>query len=186
MDDMAEQIVDDQGAEIIPLARAFSTPTPAPRSGSGRRRRMISVTKAEVAVAGTASPALNARLVHEPAEAIVGPDIPATEAAEIAIAMLREIAPRDVREAMIARRLVMIDALAVETLELAKASTAYPQLQAAYAAQACALSKCAVRSRRGAGAAQERQARTAGGGPAHSRRSGHRHGQQIGVSGGGE
>jgi hypothetical protein len=58
--------------------------------------------------------------------------------------MLREIAPRDVREAMIARRLVMIDALAVETLELAKASTAYPQLQAAYAAQACALSKCAV------------------------------------------
>ena len=105
---------------------------------------MIPVTKAEVSVAGTASVALHARIVHEAAEAIVGPDIPATEAAEIAIAMLKEIAPRDVREALIARRLVMIDALAVETLELAKASTAHPMLRDAYASQAVALSRCAL------------------------------------------
>ena len=105
---------------------------------------MIPVTKAEVAVAGTASVALNARIVHEAAEAIVSPDIPATEAAEIAIAMFREIAPRDLRESLIVRRLIALDAMAVETLELAKASTAYPQLQAAYASQACALSKAAT------------------------------------------
>ena len=137
-------IEQNAGAEIIELARAFSTPTPAPRSGSGRRRRMIPVTKATLSVAGTASAALNARIVHEAAEAIVGPDIPATEAAEIAIAMFKEIAPRDLRESLIARRLIALDAMAVESLELAKASTAYPQLQAAYTSQACALSKCAV------------------------------------------
>jgi hypothetical protein len=141
MDEMID-IVDDQGAEIIQLARALQHP--APRSGSGRRRRIIPVTKSAVSAAGTASVALNARIVHEAAEAIVGPDIPATEAAEIAIAMLKEIGPRDVRESLIARRLVMIDALAVETLELAKASTAHPMLRDAYAAQACALSKAAT------------------------------------------
>ena len=87
------------------------------------------------------------------------------------------------REAMIARRLVMIDALAVETLELAKASTAYPQLQAAYASQACASSKCAVDLDEALERRPGRQARTAGRRSAHSRRSSHRHGQQIGVSG---
>ena len=55
--------------------------------------------------------------------------------------LLKAIGPRDAREAMIARRLVAIDALAVETIALARASTGL--LRDAYASQAVALSKAA-------------------------------------------
>ena len=82
--------------------------------------------------------------MHETAEALVGPDATEDEAVECALAMLKEIAPRDAREALIARRLIALDALAMETIALAKASAAYPMLRDAYAAQAVALSRAAT------------------------------------------
>lgn len=99
---------------------------------------------ATVSTAGTASETLNARIVRETAEALVGPDVKEAEAVEIAVAMLKEIAPRGVRESLIVRRLIALDALAVETLQLAKASTAYPMLRDAYSTQAVALSQAAT------------------------------------------
>ena len=109
---------------------------------SQRRRRLVTVTRSEAcAAAGTTSDLINARIVHEAAEAIVGPDIPATEAVACAVDLLKAIGPRDAREAMIARRLVAIDALAAETIALARASTGL--LRDAYASQTVALSKAA-------------------------------------------
>ena len=138
MNDMA-----DQEANIIDLARSLTPAPHAPTPPSVRRRRLVTVTRSEAcAAAGTTSDLINARIVHETAEAIVGPDIPATEAVACAVDLLKEIGPRDVREAMIARRLVAIDALAVETIALARASTGL--LRDAYSSQAVALSKAAT------------------------------------------
>jgi hypothetical protein len=56
--------------------------------------------------------------------------------------LLTAIGPRDAREALIARRLIAMDALAVETVALARASTGL--LRDAYAGQAVALSRAAT------------------------------------------
>jgi hypothetical protein len=142
MDDESMDIEQTGADQLVALARLLQPS--APPSGSGRRRRIIPVTRSAVSAAGTASDDLNGRLLREAAEAIVGPGINETEAVADAVALFRGVAPRDVREAMIARRLIALDALAVETLHLAKASTAHPMLYAAYASQAVALSKAAT------------------------------------------
>ena len=94
------------------------------------------------AAAGTTSDCVAARIVREAAEAIAAPEATEAEAVANAIALLKEIGPRDAREALIARRLVALDALAVETIALARVSTGL--LRDAYAAQAVALSRAAT------------------------------------------
>ena len=99
------------------------------------RRRVIPVARSEArAAAGTTSDLVNAKIVREAALSIVDPDAPEAEAVAEAVALLKEIAPRDAREALIGRRLVAMDALAVETIALARASTGL--LREAYAGQA--------------------------------------------------
>jgi hypothetical protein len=144
MTDMAAHIVDDtEGADIMQLARTFSTPIPAPLSQ--RRRRIIPLVRsAAQAAGGTTSDLVNARVVRQMVEAIADPSAPETEAVDDAVALLREIAPRDLREALLVRRLVALDNLAMETIQLARASKEYPMLYAAYADQAVALSKAAT------------------------------------------
>ena len=126
-DAVAARIVDefgaDQGAEVVELARAFMSAPPTPPSA--RRRRVIPILRSQArAAVGADNDVVAARLVHETAEALVGSDATEDEAVECALAMLKQIGPRDVREAMIARRLIDIDAPAVETIALAKASPA--------------------------------------------------------------
>jgi hypothetical protein len=128
-------------AEIVALARRLM---PTPAGGQTARRRVVPILRSEVRAAGTLSDAVNARIVREAAEAIAGADATETEAVAEAVALLKEIAPRDAREALIARRLIAIDALAMETIALARASTEYPMLRAAYSAQAAALSQAAT------------------------------------------
>jgi hypothetical protein len=135
MNGMVERFIDEDG--VVALSGLLE-PAPPPH-----QRVTVTVTRSEArAAVGTMNDNVNGKIVHEAAEAIVGPDIPATEAAACAVAMLAAIGPRDVREAMIARRLVAIDNLAVETLRLARASTGL--LRAAYAHQATALSQAAT------------------------------------------
>ena len=142
-----EEFGPEKGAEVIRLARvlharrpASSAPPPrpaAPRESSSRKVRGR-------AAAGTTSDLVNARIVRETAEAIAGPDAPETDAVAEAVALLKEIGPRNAREALIARRLIAMDTLAVETIALARASTSLPMLRDAYAAQAVALSRAAT------------------------------------------
>jgi hypothetical protein len=143
MTEMARINDDTEGAEIIELTRALSTPIPAPPSQ--RRRRIIPLVRsAAQAAGGTTSDLVNARVVRQTVEAIADHSAPETEAVADAVALLREIAPRDLREALIARRMVALDNLAMETIQLARASTEYPMLRDAYAEQAVALSRCAL------------------------------------------
>ena len=145
--DMAARIVEEfgpeAGAEVIRLARSFMPAPPPPEASKGRR--LVPVARSEArAAAGTTSDLVNARIVREAAEATAGSNDPDAEAVADAVALLKEIGPRDAREAMIARRLIALDAMAMETIGLAKASTAYPMLRDADAAQAVALSRAAT------------------------------------------
>jgi hypothetical protein len=130
-------------ADIAELMRLDAPPPVRPPSGP--RRRVIPIFRSQArAAGGTTSDLVNARIVQGAAEALVGPDVTETEAAKEAIALLKELAPRDLRESMIARRMIALDAMAMETLRLARASTAYPMLRDAYAAQAVSLSRAAT------------------------------------------
>jgi hypothetical protein len=149
MDSRADDFGPDADGRIVALAeflRQGQAPAPPPQ----RRRPLVTVTRSEArAAAGTGNDLVNGRIVREAAEAIAGPDAldsstSSQEAVAEAVALLREIGPRDAREALIARRLVALDAMAMETLALARASTAYPMLRDAYAAQAVALSRAAT------------------------------------------
>jgi hypothetical protein len=141
-DSRADDFGPDADGRIVALAeflRQGQAPAPPPQC-----RRLVPIFRAEANAAGTTSDLVNARIVGETAAALAGPDGPDAEAISDAVAMLREIGPRDGREALIARRLIAIDALAMETIALARASTEFPLVRAAYAAQAVALSGAAA------------------------------------------
>ncbi len=160
MTDLAARCVEEfgeaEGAQIIRIASALmAAPAQPAKTGEARppfsgrpapspfRRRVIPVARSEArAAAGTTSDLVNAKIVREAALSIADPAAPETEAVAEAVALLKEIAPRDAREALIARRLVAMDALAVETIALARASTGL--LRDAYAGQAVALSRAAT------------------------------------------
>jgi hypothetical protein len=138
---IVEEFGEVEGADIVALAGFLQQQQPRPAAPS-RRRPLITVTRSEArAATGSTSDCVAARIVREAAEAIAG-DSTEAEAVAGAVALLREIGPRDAREAMIARRLVALDALAMETLALARASTGL--LRDAYAGQAVALSRAAT------------------------------------------
>ena len=157
---MSRIIVDEEGmgAEIISLARAVSPPA----SPSRRRRRLIPVVRSQArAAGGTDNDLVNVKIMRETAGALARPDIPETEAAAEAVALLTQIAPRHAREALAIRRMIALDQMAMESIQLARASTEYPMLRDAYASQACALSKAALEldealERRRVGKAEQR------------------------------
>ena len=152
------RIVDEEGCDIVERFLSQQRPTPP----SQPRRRLIPITRSAArAAGGTTSDVVNAKIIHEAAEALVGPDISETEAVEQAVALLTQLAPRDVREALAIRRMIALDQMAMETIALARASTEYPMLRDAYASQACALSRCALEldealERRRVGRAEQR------------------------------
>jgi hypothetical protein len=134
----------EQGGQIIALAHAFmgrpssaAEPEAAPPAPAGEVA--LTLTQSEAALAGgTKSAAVNAKLIRE---ACAGLD---EKAARETVELLKQLSPRDVREALVIRRLVMLDALTVETVGLAR-TAAHPLLRDAYARQAVALSDAATR-----------------------------------------
>ena len=147
MDEMID-IEEAGGDQLVALARLLRPATagdfttghpPAPQ----RRRRIIPVVRSQARTAGgTDNDLVNVKIMRETAGALVGPDIPETEAAAEAVALLTQLTPRDAREALAIRRMIALDQLCVETVALAKESTGL--LRCAYSAQATALSRAAM------------------------------------------
>jgi hypothetical protein len=131
----------EEGAKLVELARAFmgqSPPAIAEPAPPAPLATTVDVTRADAEKAGgTQSDLLNAKLIRE---ACVGLG---EQGAREVIELLKELRPRDAREALAIRRLVMLDALMVETVALARAAP-HPLLRDAYATQACALSNAAT------------------------------------------
>jgi hypothetical protein len=138
----------EAGGNIVAIARAFMArqdPDASQEATAGRVPArgdsptvVVDVARPDAEKAGgTKSDILNAKLIRE---ACLGLD---ERGAREVIELLKELAPRDVREALTIRRLVMLDALMVETVALARAA-GHPLLRDAYAAQACALSHAAT------------------------------------------
>jgi hypothetical protein len=133
----------EAGANIVELARAFMArqslqSVDSPASPAALPPITLDVAKSDADKAGgTTSDLVNAKLIRE---ACVGLD---EKGAREVIELLKELGPRDVREALTIRRLVMLDALMTETVGLARAAH-HPLLRDAYVAQACALSRAAT------------------------------------------
>jgi hypothetical protein len=66
------------------------------------------------------------------------------EKARAAVAALKDIAPRNAREALIARRMLALDAMSMESLQLARKATGNALLRNMHVAQAVALSRAAT------------------------------------------
>jgi hypothetical protein len=66
------------------------------------------------------------------------------EKARAVIATLKDIAPRSAREALIARRMLALDAISMESLQLARRTSGNAPLRNMYVAQAVALSRAAT------------------------------------------
>jgi hypothetical protein len=127
-----------QGADIIALARSFMGRADPPPKPAPPREVVVDVHARDARMAtGTANPAVSAKLLRE---ACAGLD---EAGARATVELLKQFAPRDVREALTIRRLVALDALAMETLALARAAP-HPLLRDAYVAQACALSRAST------------------------------------------
>jgi hypothetical protein len=137
----------DDGDNIVALARAFAASAP-PGSFMGRpidappkadaETVTVEVFKADADKAGgTDSDTVNAKIIRE---ACLGLD---ERSARETVELLKQLGPRDIREALTVRRLVALDALMVETVGLARAAP-HPLLRDAYVAQACALSRAAT------------------------------------------
>jgi hypothetical protein len=132
---IAAELGADAAAGIVAMARSFMGKS-EPRANSPAP--VVDVAKADAEKAcGTASAIVNAKLIRE---ACVGLD---EKGAREVIELLKELGPRDVREALTIRRMVMLDALMTETVGLARAAH-HPLLRDAYVAQACALSRAAT------------------------------------------
>jgi hypothetical protein len=113
---------------------ALARHAPAP----DRLAAEVVVTKSDLAKAGgTKSDLFNAMIVRQ---ACAGNDV---ASARETVELLKQIAPRDAREGLMARRLIALDALAMETMALARAA-GHPALRDAYVAQAMALSRAAT------------------------------------------
>jgi hypothetical protein len=105
------------GADIVALARSFMGEAPAAPAPV-----TIPVTRSEAAqAAGTQFDAFNAKLVQDTVQACVSPGDPdAIASAEAVIAGLKDIAPVNAREAMIAAQLLATHHAAMDSLKLAR------------------------------------------------------------------
>jgi hypothetical protein len=98
----------------------------------------VDVAKADADKAGgTSSDIANAKIIREACFGLT------EAAARETVELLKQLGPRDAREALTIRRLVALDALMVETVGLARAAH-HPLLRDAYVTQACALSRAAT------------------------------------------
>jgi hypothetical protein len=143
-----------EGAQIIELARALMQAPAAPPPGP--RRRVIPIARSEAREAGgTASDAFNAKIVRETVSAcatVDDPDLP--EALAETVAGLKDIAPTNAREAMLAAQLLGTHAATMDSLALARSSSgplrdAHLGHAARLAHAHAALSEALDRTRRG-------------------------------------
>jgi hypothetical protein len=112
-----EQFGPAAGADIVALANAMmGRPKPVAETVA------IPLTRSEArAAGGTESDAFNAKLVQETVRACVSADDPdARGSAEAVVAGLKDIAPVNAREAMIAAQLLATHAAAMDSLKLAR------------------------------------------------------------------
>ncbi len=77
-------------------------------------------------------------------DAVLAYDAELEEKARAAIAALKDIAPRNAREALTARRMLALDAMSMESLQLARMANGNALLRNMYVAQAVALSQAAT------------------------------------------
>ncbi len=118
---MASHIVDEFGS-VVDLADFLPRQPAQPAPPSKARRRLVPIYRSEANAAGTASDLVNAKIVAGTAQALAGPDGSDAEAVADAVAMLREIAPRDGREAMIAAQLIATHTATMDSLALARSA----------------------------------------------------------------
>jgi hypothetical protein len=114
-------IVDEHGAEIVAACALTPDPTPPPS-----RRRLIPIVRSEAnAAGGTGSDVFNAKIIRETVSAcsttMDNPDLP--EVVAETIAGLKDIAPTNAREAMLAAQLLATHTAAMDSLGLARTTT---------------------------------------------------------------
>jgi len=113
----------DAGAEIVELARSFM---PAPHAPPPQRRcRVIPVFRSEArAAGGTSSDAFNAKIIRETVSACTTVDDPnLPEVVAETVAGLRDIAPANAREAMLAAQLLATHTAVMDSFALARAAS---------------------------------------------------------------
>ena len=112
------RILDEFGeAEVVQLA---TTPAPPPQ----RRRRVVPILRSEAAAAGTGSDLFNLKVIRETVSACTtmdDPDLP--EVVAETIAGLKDIAPTNAREAMLAAQLLATHTAVMDSLGLARTTT---------------------------------------------------------------
>jgi hypothetical protein len=104
-------------AEVVQLA---TTPAPPPQ----RRRRVVPILRSEAAAAGTTSDLFNLKVIRETVSACTtmdDPDLP--EVVAETIAGLKDIAPTNAREAMLAAQLLATHTAVMDSLGLARTTT---------------------------------------------------------------
>jgi hypothetical protein len=146
-------VTDDRGAEIVSIARRLM---PTPAGGQTARRRVVPILRSEVRAAGTSSDAFNGKIVRETVSAVSEVDDPdLAEAVAETVAGLRDIAPANAREAMLAAQLIATHTATMDSLALARSALSGPLRDAhlAHAARLAhahaALSEALDRIRRG-------------------------------------
>jgi hypothetical protein len=162
-----------QGAQVVKLADALMRGDAAAAKTLGRLRRetpppsaahsvALAVSASDARMAGgTDSNVFNAKIVRETLAALCSPedDEVETKAQEV-IAALGDIGPLNAREALLARRMVAIDAMCMDNLRLARNLPTSSPLRAMLTGQALALDSAALAldeafSRRRAGCVQK-------------------------------
>ena len=122
---LAELLMQDQApsATLGEAAPLMSAP-----ARSGPRRRVIPIPRSEAcAAAGTASDAFNAKIIRETVSAcstLDNPDLP--EVVAETLAGLKDIAPANAREAMLAAQLLATHAATMDSLALARSALSGP------------------------------------------------------------
>jgi hypothetical protein len=120
MNDMATSI-DDKGAEILQLARLMSDQA---RPAQPPQRRLVPIFRSQSKAAGTSSDAFNLKIIRETISACTttdDPDLP--EVVAETVAGLRDIAPTNAREAMLAAQLLATHTAVMDSFALARSTS---------------------------------------------------------------
>jgi hypothetical protein len=157
MNDMAAPIPNGYEQAEVVLARLLPRRPEQPSAPPfQRRRRVFPVYRSEArAAGGTTSDAFNAKIIRETVSACTTADDPdLAEAVAETVAGLRDIAPKNAREAMLAAQLIATHTAAMDSLAMARASSglmseAHLGHAARLAHAHAALSEALDRARRG-------------------------------------
>jgi hypothetical protein len=160
---LADELMRDDDAAVAKTLGGIRHETPPqtkPSPAAHRGTLAVSASDARMA-GGTDSAAFNAKIIRETLAALCSPDDDEVETkAQEVIAALRDIGPLNAREALLARRMVALDAMCMDNLRLARNLPESSPLRAMLTGQALALDTAALAldealSRRRAGCVQK-------------------------------